>query len=174
MNILIIILTNIILWSLVFIFPIPYMLSVIFSNILNIISNVGESIRMHKMGYAVKRTEEGSLMNTMLLFVSIAPLINIIFSSINYFRTFKKDENEFIKLSFNEPIKYKEAIKDKELPKEEYKLSNNMLQIEELVDEISLNTNLSNKQKEELLKELRTKLLFKQKIKSKKIKKLIK
>ena len=49
-----------------------------------------------------------------------------------------------------------------------------MIDAEELVDEIMMNASLSNKEKEELLKELRTKVLFNRKLTSKKIKKLIK
>ena len=49
-----------------------------------------------------------------------------------------------------------------------------MIDAEELVDEIMMNANLNNKEKEEILKELRIKVLFNRKLTSKKIKKLIK
>lgn len=195
-----IILADALLALLAFNFPIPFCLSVILSNILNLSAYIGSRIRAYKLGYAICKPTEEKVLHGVFIISSVLPVINVIFASINYFRAFTDNENKFLIYNPNRLVPYKEAIKEykpandnkkykniqavenedeieieyQDINKEEYELSKKMIDAEELVDEIMMNANLSNKEKEELLKELRIKVLFNRKLTSKKIKKLIK
>lgn len=195
-----IILIDALLALLAFSFPIPFCLSVILSNILNLSAYIGSRIRTYKLGYAICKPTEEKVLHGVFIISSVLPVINVIFASINYFRAFTDNENKFLIYNPNRLVPYKEAIKEynpandnkkyksiqavenedeleieyQDINKEEYELSKKMIEAEELVDEIMMNANLSNKEKEELLKELRIKVLFNRKLTSKKIKKLIK
>ena len=170
-------------------FPVLYVTSVLFSNILNLAAHNIEKTRSHKMGYAMCNTEEGKVIKFLFFFSSFYPIINVVAATINYFKTFTEDEEKFLTYRINKFIPFKEAIKEYELvnnkeenkriefdeiKKKEYNLSKKMVGVDELVDEIMMNANLNNKEKEELLRELRTRVLFNRKLTSKKIKKLIK
>lgn len=185
---------------LAFNFPIPFFLSIILSNILNLSAHIGSRIRAYKLGYAICKPVEEKVLHGAIIISSVLPVINVIFASINYFMVFTDNEDKFLIYNPNRLVPYKEAIKEydpandnkkyksiqvvenedeleteyKDINKEEYELSKKMIEAEELVDEIMMNVSLSNKEKEELLKELRTKVLFNRKLTSKKIKKLIK
>lgn len=195
-----IILVDALLALLAFNFPIPFCLSVILSNILNLSAYIGSRIRAYKLGYAICKPTEEKVLHGVFIISSVLPVINVIFASINYFRAFTDNENKFLIYNPNRLVPYKEAIKEydpvndnkknksiqvvenedeleieyQDINKEEYELSKKMIDAEELVDEIMMNANLNNKEKEELLKELRIKVLFNRKLTSKKIKKLIK
>ena len=193
-----IILIDALLALLAFNFPIPFILSIILSNILNLSAHIGSRIRAYKLGYAICKSTEEKVLHGVFIISSVLPVINVIFASINYFRTFTDNENKFLIYNPNRLVPYKEAIKEydpandnkkyksiqvvenedeieyQDINKEEYELSKKMIEAEELVDEIMMNASLSNKEKEELLKELRIKVLFNRKLTSKKIKKLIK
>ena len=193
-----IILIDALLALLAFNFPIPFILSIILSNILNLSAHIGSRIRAYKLGYAICKPTEEKVLHGVFIISSVLPVINVIFASINYFRTFTDNENKFLIYNPNRLVTYKEAIKEydpandnkkyksiqvvenedeieyQDINKEEYELSKKMIEAEELVDEIMMNASLSNKEKEELLKELRIKVLFNRKLTSKKIKKLIK
>ena len=193
-----IILIDALLALLAFNFPIPFFLSIILSNILNLSAHIGSRIRAYKLGYAICKPVEEKVLHGVFIISSVLPVINIIFASINYFMAFTDNENKFLIYNPNRLVPYKEAIKEydpanankkyksiqvvenedeieyQDINKEEYELSKKMIEAEELVDEIMMNASLSNKEKEELLKELRTKVLFNRKLTSKKIKKLIK
>lgn len=185
---------------LAFNFPIPFFLSIILSNILNLSAHIGSRIRAYKLGYAICKPVEEKVLHGAIIISSVLPVINVILASINYFMAFTDNEDKFLIYNPNRLVPYKEAIKEynpandnkkyksiqvvenedeleteyKDINKEEYELSKKMIEAEELVDEIMMNVSLSNKEKEELLKELRTKVLFSRKLTSKKIKKLIK
>ena len=193
-----IILIDALLALLAFNFPIPFFLSIILSNILNLSAHIGSRIRAYKLGYAICKPVEEKVLHGVFIISSVLPVINIIFASINYFMAFTDNENKFLIYNPNRLVPYKDAIKEydpanankkyksiqvvenedeieyQDINKEEYELSKKMIEAEELVDEIMMNASLSNKEKEELLKELRTKVLFNRKLTSKKIKKLIK
>lgn len=195
-----IILIDALLALLAFNFPIPFCLSVILSNILNLSAYIGSRIRAYKLGYAICKPVEEKVLHGVFIISSVLPVINVIFASINYFMAFTDNENKFLIYNPNRLVPYKDAIKEydpandnkkyksiqavenedeieieyQDINKEEYELSKKMIDAEELVDEIMMNVSLSNKEKEELLKELRTKVLFNRKLTSKKIKKLIK
>ncbi len=195
-----IILIDALLALLAFNFPIPFCLSVILSNILNLSAYIGSRIRAYKLGYAICKPVEEKVLHGVFIISSVLPVINVIFASINYFMAFTDNENKFLIYNPNRLVPYKDAIKEydpandnkkyksiqavenedeieieyQDINKEEYELSKKMIDAEELVDEIMMNASLSNKEKEELLKELRTKVLFNRKLTSKKIKKLIK
>lgn len=193
-----IILIDALLALLAFNFPIPFFLSIILSNILNLSAHIGSRIRAYKLGYAICKPVEEKVLHGVFIISSVLPVINVIFASINYFMAFTDNENKFLIYYPNRLVPYKEAIKEydpandnkkyksiqvvenedeieyQDINKEEYELSKKMIEAEELVDEIMMNVSLSNKEKEELLKELRTKVLFNRKLTSKKIKKLIK
>lgn len=193
-----IILIDALLALLAFNFPIPFFLSIILSNILNLSAHIGSRIRAYKLGYAICKPVEEKVLHGVFIISSVLPVINVIFASINYFMAFTDNENKFLIYNPNRLVPYKDAIKEydpanankkyksiqvvenedeieyQDINKEEYELSKKMIEAEELVDEIMMNVSLSNKEKEELLKELRTKVLFNRKLTSKKIKKLIK
>lgn len=193
-----IILIDALLALLAFNFPIPFFLSIILSNILNLSAHIGSRIRAYKLGYAICKPVEEKILHGVFIISSVLPVINVIFASINYFMAFTDNENKFLIYNPNRLVPYKDAIKEydpanankkyksiqvvenedeieyQDINKEEYELSKKMIEAEELVDEIMMNASLSNKEKEELLKELRTKVLFNRKLTSKKIKKLIK
>ncbi|MCI5984652.1 MAG: hypothetical protein MRZ35_05385 [Firmicutes bacterium] len=193
-----IILIDALLALLAFNFPIPFFLSIILSNILNLSAHIGSRIRAYKLGYAICKPVEEKVLHGVFIISSVLPVINVIFASINYFMAFTDNENKFLIYNPNRLVPYKDAIKEydpanankkyksiqvvenedeieyQDINKEEYELSKKMIEAEELVDEIMMNASLSNKEKEELLKELRTKELFNRKLTSKKIKKLIK
>ena len=193
-----IILIDALLALLAFNFPIPFFLSIILSNILNLSAHIGSRIRAYKLGYAICKPVEEKILHGVFIISSVLPVINVIFASINYFMAFTDNENKFLIYNPNRLVPYKDAIKEydpanankkyksiqvvenedeieyQDINKEEYELSKKMIDAEELVDEIMMNASLSNKEKEELLKELRTKVLFNRKLTSKKIKKLIK
>lgn len=193
-----IILIDALLALLAFNFPIPFFLSIILSNILNLSAHIGSRIRAYKLGYAICKPVEEKVLHGVFIISSVLPVINVIFASINYFMAFTDNENKFLIYYPNRLVPYKDAIKEydpanankkyksiqvvenedeieyQDINKEEYELSKKMIEAEELVDEIMMNASLSNKEKEELLKELRTKVLFNRKLTSKKIKKLIK
>lgn len=195
-----IILVDALLALLAFNFPIPFILSIILSNILNLSAHIGSTIRAYKLGYAICKPVEEKFLHGVFIISSVLPVINVIFASINYFMAFTDNENKFLIYNPNRLVPYKDAIKEynpvndnkkyksiqavenedeleieyQDINKEEYELSKKMIEAEELVDEIMMNANLSNKEKEELLKELRIKVLFNRKLTSKKIKKLIK
>ena len=193
-----IILIDALLALLAFNFPIPFFLSIILSNILNLSAHIGSRIRAYKLGYAICKPVEEKVLHGVFIISSVLPVINVIFASINYFMAFTDNENKFLIYNPNRLVPYKDAIKEydpanankryksiqvvenedeieyQDINKEEYELSKKMIEAEELVDEIMMNASLSNKEKEELLKELRTKVLFNRKLTSKKIKKLIK
>ena len=193
-----IILIDALLALLAFNFPIPFFLSIILSNILNLSAHIGSRIRAYKLGYAICKPTEEKVLHGVFIISSVLPVINVIFASINYFMAFTDNENKFLIYNPNRLVPYKDAIKEydpanankkyksiqvvenedeieyQDINKEEYELSKKMIEAEELVDEIMMNASLSNKEKEELLKELRTKVLFNRKLTSKKIKKLIK
>ena len=193
-----IILIDALLALLAFNFPIPFILSIILSNILNLSAHIGSRIRAYKLGYAICKPVEEKVLHGVFIISSVLPVINVIFASINYFMAFTDNENKFLIYNPNRLVSYKDAIKEydpandnkkykniqavenedeieyQDINKEEYELSKKMIDAEELVDEIMMNANLSNKEKEELLKELRIKVLFNRKLTSKKIKKLIK
>lgn len=193
-----IILIDALLALLAFNFPIPFILSIILSNILNLSAHIGSRIRAYKLGYAICKPTEEKVLHGVFIISSVLPVINVIFASINYFMAFTDNENKFLIYNPNRLVPYKDAIKEydpanankkyksiqvvenedeieyQDINKEEYELSKKMIEAEELVDEIMMNASLSNKEKEELLKELRTKVLFNRKLTSKKIKKLIK
>lgn len=193
-----IILIDALLALLAFNFPIPFILSIILSNILNLSAHIGSRIRAYKLGYAICKPVEEKFLHGVFIISSVLPVINVIFASINYFMAFTDNENKFLIYNPNRLVPYKDAIKEydpvndnkkyksiqvvenedeieyQDINKEEYELSKKMIEAEELVDEIMMNANLSNKEKEELLKELRIKVLFNRKLTSKKIKKLIK
>lgn len=193
-----IILMDALLALLAFNFPIPFFLSIILSNILNLSAHIGSRIRAYKLGYAICKPVEEKVLHGVFIISSVLPVINVIFASINYFMAFTDNENKFLIYNPNRLVPYKDAIKEydpanankkyksiqvvenedeieyQDINKEEYELSKKMIEAEELVDEIMMNVSLSNKEKEELLKELRTKVLFNRKLTSKKIKKLIK
>lgn len=193
-----IILVDALLALLAFNFPIPFILSIILSNILNLSAHIGSRIRAYKLGYAICKPVEEKVLHGVFIISSVLPVINVIFASINYFMAFTDNENKFLIYNPNRLVSYKDAIKEydpandnkkykniqavenedeieyQDINKEEYELSKKMIDAEELVDEIMMNANLSNKEKEELLKELRIKVLFNRKLTSKKIKKLIK
>lgn len=193
-----IILVDALLALLAFNFPIPFFLSIILSNILNLSAHIGSRIRAYKLGYAICKPVEEKVLHGVFIISSVLPVINVIFASINYFMAFTDNENKFLIYNPNRLVPYKDAIKEydpanankryksiqvvenedeieyQDINKEEYELSKKMIEAEELVDEIMMNASLSNKEKEELLKELRTKVLFNRKLTSKKIKKLIK
>ena len=193
-----IILIDALLALLAFNFPIPFFLSIILSNILNLSAHIGSRIRAYKLGYAICKPVEEKILHGVFIISSVLPVINVIFASINYFMAFTDNENKFLIYYPNRLVPYKDAIKEydpanankkyksiqvvenedeieyQDINKEEYELSKKMIEAEELVDEIMMNVSLSNKEKEELLKELRTKVLFNRKLTSKKIKKLIK
>lgn len=195
-----IILIDALLALLAFNFPIPFILSIILSNILNLSAHIGSRIRAYKLGYAICKPVEEKVLHGVFIISSVLPVINVIFASINYFMAFTDNENKFLIYNPNRLVPYKDAIKEydpandnkkyksiqavenedeieieyQDINKEEYELSKKMIDAEELVDEIMMNANLSNKEKEELLKELRIKVLFNRKLTSKKIKKLIK
>lgn len=193
-----IILIDALLALLAFNFPIPFFLSIILSNILNLSAHIGSRIRAYKLGYAICKPVEEKVLHGVFIISSVLPVINVIFASINYFMAFTDNENKFLIYYPNRLVPYKDAIKEydpanankkyksiqvvenedeieyQDINKEEYELSKKMIDAEELVDEIMMNASLSNKEKEELLKELRTKVLFNRKLTSKKIKKLIK
>lgn len=193
-----IILIDALLALLAFNFPIPFFLSIILSNILNLSAHIGSRIRAYKLGYAICKPVEEKVLHGVFIISSVLPVINVIFASINYFMAFTDNENKFLIYNPNRLVPYKDAIKEydpanankkyksiqvvenedeieyQDINKEEYELSKKMIEAEELVDEIMMSASLSNKEKEELLKELRTKVLFNRKLTSKKIKKLIK
>lgn len=193
-----IILIDALLALLAFNFPIPFFLSIVLSNILNLSAHIGSRIRAYKLGYAICKPVEEKVLHGVFIISSVLPVINVIFASINYFMAFTDNENKFLIYNPNRLVPYKEAIKEydpandnkkyksiqvvenedeieyQDINKEEYELSKKMIEAEELVDEIMMNASLSNKEKEELLKELRIKVLFNRKLTSKKIKKLIK
>ena len=193
-----IILIDALLALLAFNFPIPFFLSIILSNILNLSAQIGSRIRAYKLGYAICKPVEEKVLHGVFIISSVLPVINVIFASINYFMAFTDNENKFLIYNPNRLVPYKDAIKEydpandnkkyksiqvvenedeieyQDINKEEYELSKKMIEAEELVDEIMMNASLSNKEKEELLKELRIKVLFNRKLTSKKIKKLIK
>lgn len=193
-----IILIDALLALLAFNFPIPFILSIILSNILNLSAHIGSRIRAYKLGYAICKPTEEKVLHGVFIISSVLPVINVIFASINYFMAFTDNENKFLIYNPNRLVPYKDAIKEydpvndnkkyksiqvvenedeieyQDINKEEYELSKKMIEAEELVDEIMMNASLSNKEKEELLKELRIKVLFNRKLTSKKIKKLIK
>lgn len=193
-----IILIDALLALLAFNFPIPFFLSIVLSNILNLSAHIGSRIRAYKLGYAICKPVEEKVLHGVFIISSVLPVINVIFASINYFMAFTDNENKFLIYNPNRLVPYKDAIKEydpanankkyksiqavenedeieyQDINKEEYELSKKMIDAEELVDEIMMNASLSNKEKEELLKELRTKVLFNRKLTSKKIKKLIK
>lgn len=193
-----IILIDALLALLAFNFPIPFILSIILSNILNLSAHIGSRIRAYKLGYAICKPVEEKFLHGVFIISSVLPVINVIFASINYFMAFTDNENKFLIYNPNRLVPYKDAIKEydpvndnkkyksiqvvenedeieyQDINKEEYELSKKMIEAEELVDEIMMNASLNNKEKEELLKELRIKVLFNRKLTSKKIKKLIK
>lgn len=193
-----IILIDALLALLAFNFPIPFILSIILSNILNLSAHIGSRIRAYKLGYAICKPVEEKVLHGVFIISSVLPVINVIFASINYFMAFTDNEKKFLIYNPNRLVPYKDAIKEydpvndnkkyksiqavenedeieyQDINKEEYELSKKMIEAEELVDEIMMNANLNNKEKEELLKELRIKVLFNRKLISKKIKKLIK
>ena len=193
-----IILIDALLALLAFNFPIPFILSIILSNIINLSAHIGSRIRAYKLGYAICKPVEEKVLHGVFIISSVLPVINVIFASINYFMAFTDNESKFLIYNPNRLVPYKDAIKEydpanankkyksiqvvenedeieyQDINKEEYELSKKMIEAEELVDEIMMNASLSNKEKEELLKELRTKVLFNRKLTSKKIKKLIK
>ena len=195
-----IILIDALLALLAFNLPIPFILSIILSNILNLSAHIGSRIRTYKLGYAICKPVEEKVLHGVFIISSVLPVLNVIFASINYFMAFTANENKFLIDNPNRLVPYKDAIKEydpanankkyksiqavenedeieieyQDINKEEYELSKKMIDAEELVDEIMMNASLSNKEKEELLKELRTKVLFNRKLTSKKIKKLIK
>ena len=172
-----IILIDALLALLAFNFPIPFILSIILSNILNLSAHIGSRIRAYKLGYAICKPVEEKVLHGVFIISSVLPVINVIFASINYFMAFTDNENKFLIYNPNRLVPYKDAIKEydpanankkyksiqvvenedeieyQDINKEEYELSKKMIEAEELVDEIMMNASLSNKEKEELLKE---------------------
>ena len=173
-----IILIDALLALLAFNFPIPFILSIILSNILNLSAHIGSRIRAYKLGYAICKPVEEKFLHGVFIISSVLPVINVIFASINYFMAFTDNENKFLIYNPNRLVPYKDAIKEYD-PANDNKKYKNIQAVEnedeiEIEDEIMMNANLNNKEKEELLKELRIKVLFNRKLTSKKIKKLIK
>lgn len=173
-------------------FPVHCIALFIHANVLNIVTNLYRNFRSRQMGYAIRKSIDHKFINLLFAINTIFPITNTIISTKNYFNAFKDDE-EFINNSHDKLVPFKEAINEhdpqekvcffypheemyyNDITEKEYKLSKKMLEVNDYVDYIIMNQNLSNENKKELLKLFRTKILLNQNIRiDKKIKKLIK
>lgn len=177
-------------------FPAFYIASVVHSLILNIIAQKRRKFRLHQLGYAIHKPIGAKIINLIINLNMFIPFTNIILFSKMYFDAFKEDEQlieekiyklepfkKAVKTYNDEPkqIKNIQVVEKEEdlqieyqnITEKEYQLALKMLNAEECVDFIMMNKDLDKKTKEELLLDLRTKILLNKKIDSK-IKKLIK
>lgn len=99
--------------------------------------------------------------------------MNLISTSLDYFIAFDSDEKI---ISSKKVAPYKKVLKESKcVSKKEYKLASKMVSVEEMVDFIMLNINLSDSQKLKLLNDLKRDILLNKGLGiDRKVKKLIK
>lgn len=171
-----------------------YINTVIFSCIINIVSMVYDQVRTKKLGFVVRNEKFFDSLNNLMVFSVFFPIFNIIFSNIYFYKIVCNDDRHYIYYNRNRFIPFKQAIREykeenidllsnskkdseiNEISKEEYETAVKFMEIDNYIDEIRMNVNLNNKQKEQLLKQMKRQLLIYDdvKISNNKIKKLTK
>jgi len=179
-----------------------YFVTLVYSLFINIITSINDIIRPRKMGNVALKFKGERLVEILFLCSSVIPIFNIIFSVNRYIYSVCANDEEFIKKypgklilpaqaikEYNpnykkEPLIYAPIVKKEEDIKKEYEgitrhkyqFSKEMESINTYIDYIMLNKNLTKKQKEKLLKELKNNVVYNNKVNlsNKTIKKLVK
>lgn len=174
--------------------PYFYVGTVLFSCITNIISMVCDVVRTKKLGFVVRKEHIVDNLHFLMELSTLLPLFNVLFSQIFFCKVVCSNNEKFIDFNNHRFIPFKQAIKEykeekidllsnskkvsevNEISKEEYDTAVKFMEIDNYIDEIRMNVNLNNKQKEQLLKQMKRQILIFDdvKISNNKIKKLSK
>lgn len=158
--------------------PYFYVGTVLFSCITNIITMVCDVVRTKKLGFVVRKENIGDDLHFLIELSTLIPLFNVLFSQIFFCKIVCSDDEKFIDFNKSRFIPFKQGIKEykeenidllsnskkvsevNEISKEEYNTAVKFMEIENYIDEIRMNVNLNNKQKEQLLKQMKRQILI--------------
>lgn len=158
-----------------------YLVTLIFSCLVNIIASVNDNIRSKTLGLIPLKPKDFRVMDIINGLSTILPIFNVIYSVMRYHNSVCVNDDKFKERYYGKLLTPSEAIskykdnKEKEpfiyipnvkkgeglkleyqnVSKKQYKFSCAMESIDTYIDYIILNKNLTNKQKERLLKQLK-------------------
>lgn len=186
---------DILLFSLIAMMPHFYFNTIIASCIINIVSIVCNEIRVKKLGFVIRKEKYLDNVYFLMTFSGLLPILNVIFSNVFFYKLLLVDDEKYIDYNRCRFMPLKKVVKEyeeeekkelisnsknisdaNEISREEHNTAVKFMEIENYIDEIRMNVNLSNKQKEQLLKQMRNQILTSGdvKISNNKIKKLSK
>ena len=186
---------DILLFSLIAMMPHFYFNTIIASCVINIVSIVCNEIRAKKLGFVVRKEKCLDNVYFLMTFSGLLPILNVIFSNVFFYKLLLVDDEKYIDYNRCRFMPLKKVVKEyeeeekkelisnsknisdaNEISREEHNTAVKFMEIENYIDEIRMNVNLSNKQKEQLLKQMKKQILTSGdvKISNNKIKKLSK
>lgn len=172
--------------------PKIYLMTIMFSGALQIVSAIYEKVRTKELGFSVHKMKEYKGCIVLDIISLLMPFVNVIYASIKYFQTTITTDTRYIFTRSDKLEPFKETIKNKkineekdklfyfptvekeedfkikynEISKKEYKTAQKMVTIDDYIDEIMMNIDLNKETKLELLKQMRKQMYLTNQIKT--------
>lgn len=163
-----------------------YFITLVFALFVNVLTSVNDNIRAKTLGFIPLKLKDFRVMDIINVFSSILPIFNVVYSVMRYHYSVCVSDNEFKKRypgkllkpreainkykvnTEKEPLIYIPHVKKGECVKLEYQNVSNkqyefscaMESVDTYLDYILLNKNLTNKQKEKVLKQLKKSIIL--------------
>lgn len=161
-----------------------YVITVAISAALHIASDIYEKIRDKELGFSVYKIKGYKGLKIFNLVSSFMPIFNFIYASFRYFEIANTTDVRYLFTRIDKLEPFRETVKDNKigeekskvfdfpssqndekieieydgLTKKEYNMAQKMVVVDDYVDEIIMNVNLSKEEKIELLKKMRKQL----------------
>lgn len=172
--------------------PKIYLMTIMFSAALQIVSAIYEKVRTKELGFSVHKMKGYKGCIVLDIISLLMPFVNVIYASIKYFQTTITTDTRYIFTRSDKLEPFKETIKNKkineekdklfyfptvekeedfkikynEISKKEYKTAQKMVTIDDYIDEIMMNIDLNKETKLELLKQMRKQMYLTNQIKT--------
>ena len=161
-----------------------YVITVAISAALHIASDIYEKIRDKELGFSVYKIKGYKNLKIFNLVSSFMPIFNFIYAYFRYFEITNTTDFRYLFTRIDKLKPFRETVKDNKigeektkvfdfpssqndekieieydgLTKKEYNIAQKMVVVDDYVDEIIMNVNLSKEEKIELLKKMRKQL----------------
>lgn len=169
-----------------------YLITILFSGTLQIVSAVYEKIRTKQLGFSVYKMKGYKGCILLDIISLLMPFVNVIYASIKYFQTTITTDARYVFTRSDKLEPFKETIKNKkineekdklfyfptvekeedlkieynEISKKEYEIAQKMVTADDYIDEIMMNIDLNKETKLELLKQMRKQMYLTNTIKT--------
>lgn len=158
-----------------------YLITVIISLILNVVSSIYEKIRTKELGFSVQKIKGYKGNEILNMLTCLIPAFNLVYASIKYFEKTDTTDVRYIFTRNDKLVPFKEAVKEKtvkydndkvfnfpsitsdgkikveynSMDPKEFEIAKKMVVVDDYFDDIIMNVNLSKEKKIELLKHMR-------------------